>query len=355
MTAICAEGTKTRFSRVRTALRLVCALLVTTALAVFSMNEAQAQATANVPSKVAVAAANKANDGFAPIPVLATRVTDTSATLNLAEVAALDERVRAIEAKTGGQIAVLIVPTAQPEVIEQYALRVAEAWKIGKKGKDNGALVVLAMQEKKVRIEVGYGWEGALTDVESKRIIREVMSPFFKAGQFGAGLNAGLEKIALTVTKDPANVAPESQWNKSHQSGPVDEIGEGLMSMAPMLLGVFAVLSFMLPALIVGLIGGVGAFMFTGSAPTAAALGIGGFVVASVLKGMFGGLRNNLGGGGRSRHVHRTGGIGPGVWFPTGGGFGGGGGGGGGMPDIFSGGGGGFGGGGASGGWGDGE
>jgi uncharacterized protein len=298
--------------------------------------------------------AKKADDGFAAIPPLATRVTDTSATLNMAEVAALDQKLRAFEAKTGGQFAVLLVPTAQPETIEQYTLRVAEAWKIGKKGKDNGALIVLAMQEKKVRIEVGYGYEGALTDVESKRIIREVMSPFFRQGQFGAGLGAGIDKIALTVTKDPANVAvaPEA-WNKSHQSGAKDEIGEGLASMAPMLLGVFAILSFMLPSLIVGIIGGVGGFMFTGSAPVAAALGIGGFVVAAVLKGLFGGLRNNMGAGRRMRHVHRTGGIGPGVWFPTGGGFGGGGGGG--MPDIFSGGGGGFGGGGASGGWGDGE
>ncbi len=297
-------------------------------------------------------ATKKADDGFATIPILATRVTDTSSTLNMQEVAALDQKIRAFEAKSGGQIALLIVPTAQPETIEQYALRVAEKWKIGKKGRDNGALVILAMQEKKVRIEVGYGWEGALPDVEAKRIIREVMSPFFKQGQFGAGLAAGLDKIALTVTKDPANVAPESQWNQSHNSTQGEVVSESLLGMAPMLLGMLAIFSFMLPSLVVGLIGGIGGFMFTGSAPAAAALGIGGFVVASVLKGIFGGLRNNVGSGQGMRHVNRTGGIGPGIWIP--GGFGGGGGGGG-MPDIFSGGGGGFGGGGASGGWGDGE
>ena len=298
-------------------------------------------------------AAKKVEDGFATIPIVATRVTDTSSTLNMQEVAALDQKIRAFEAKSGGQIALLIVPTAQPETIEQYALRVAEKWKIGKKGKDNGALVILAMQEKKVRIEVGYGWEGALPDVEAKRIIREVMSPYFKQGQFGAGLAAGLDKIALTVTKDPANVAPESQWNQSHNSTQGEVVGESLLGMAPMLLGMLAIFSFMLPSLVVGLIGGIGGFMFTGSVPAAAALGIGGFVVASVLKGIFGGLRNNVGSGQGMRHVNRTGGIGPGIWIP--GGFGGGGGGGGGMPDIFSGGGGGFGGGGASGGWGDGE
>jgi uncharacterized protein len=297
--------------------------------------------------------AKKTDDGFATIPILATRVTDTSNTLNLQDIATLDQKIRAFEAKSGGQVAVLIVPTAQPETIEQFALRVAEKWQVGKKGKDNGALVVLAMQEKKVRIEVGYGWEGALPDVEAKRIIREVMSPYFKQGQFGAGLAAGLDKIALTVTKDPANVAPESQWNQSHNSTQGEVVGESLLGMAPMLLGMLAVFSFIFPALIVGLIGGIGGFMFTGSAPAAAALGIGGFVVASVLKGIFGGLRNNVGSSGKGmRHVNRTGGLGPGIWIP--GGFGGGGGGGG-MPDIFSGGGGGFGGGGASGGWGDGD
>ncbi len=302
-----------------------------------------------------VAAQTKAADanGFATIPLLATRVTDTSATLNMSEVAALDQKLRELEAKTGGQLAILIVPTAQPETIEQFALRVAEKWKVGKKGKDNGGLIVLAMAEKKVRIEVGYGWEGALPDVEGKRIIREAMSPFFKQGQFGAGLGAGIDKIALALNKDPANVVTQEEWQKSHQPDVKAEVADGLMSMAPMLLGAFAVLSFMLPALLVGLIGGAGAFMFTGSIPTAAALGVGGFAVASLLKGMFGGLRNNMGAGRGSRHVYRTGGIGPGVWLPGSGGFGGGGGGS--MPDIFSGGGGGFGGGGASGGWGDGE
>jgi uncharacterized protein len=102
----------------------------------------------------------------------------------------------------------------------------------------------------------------------------------------------------------------------------------------------------------VGLIGGIGGFMFTGSVPVAAALGIGGFVVAGILKSVFGGLRNNIGAGNGMRRVTRSGGVGPGIWIP--GGFGGGGGGGS-LPDIFSGGGGGFGGGGASGGWGDGE
>jgi uncharacterized protein len=290
--------------------------------------------------------------GFAPIPPLSTRVTDTSATLNLAEQSALDAKLRAIEKQNGGQIAILIVPTALPETIDQFALRVAEAWKIGKKGKDNGALIVLAMQEKKVRIEVGYGWEGALPDVEAKRIIREVMSPYFKAGKFGEGLGAAVDKIALTLSKDVANVVPQQEWDKSHHATTGDELGDSLLGMAPMLLGAFAVLSFMLPSLIVGLIGGIGGFMFTGSVPVAAALGIGGFVVAGILKSVFGGLRNNIGAGNGMRRVTRSGGVGPGIWIP--GGFGGGGGGGS-LPDIFSGGGGGFGGGGASGGWGDGE
>jgi uncharacterized protein len=298
--------------------------------------------------------AKKADDGFATIPILATRVTDTSSTLNMQEVAALDQKLRAAEKQIGGQIAILIVPTAAPETIEQYAFRVAEKWKIGFAGRDNGTIIVLAMAEKKIRIEGGYGREGPLPDVEAKRIIREVMSPFFKQGQFGAGLAAGVDKLVLTLAKDPTSVQAPDEWKHAHNGTQGEVVGESLLGMAPMLLGMLAIFSFMLPAFIVGLIGGIGGFLFTGSAPAAAALGIGGFVVASVLKGIFGGLRNNVGSGSRMRHVNRTGGLGPGVWFPTGGGFGGGGGGGG-MPDIFSGGGGGFGGGGASGGWGDGE
>jgi uncharacterized protein len=290
---------------------------------------------------------------YAPIPPLSSRITDTSGSLGVSAIQALEQKLAAFEQSSGGQLAVLVVKTAEPETIEQYALRVAEAWKVGKKGKDNGALLVLAMKEKKIRIEVGYGWEGTLPDVEAKRIIRETMTPFFKQGQFAQGIEAGIDKIALAVSKDAkaaaTSVNEKGQWEQSHNANATESTVESLMGMAPVLLGVLAVLSFMLPAILVGGAAGIGTFFFTGSLPAAAIAGVVGLVGASILKGIFGSFRKAPLGG---RRVYRNGGWSSGPMI-GGGGFGGGSPGG--DSGGFSGGGGDFGGGGASGGWGDGE
>jgi uncharacterized protein len=294
---------------------------------------------------------------YAPIPPLASRITDTSGSLGVSAIQSLEQKLAAFEQATGGQLAVLVVKTAEPETIEQYALRVVEAWKIGKKGKDNGALLVLAMKEKKIRIEVGYGWEGPLPDVEAKRIIRETMTPFFKQGQFAQGIEAGIDKIALAVSKDTkaaaTTVNEKGQWEQSHNATATDSTVESLMGMAPVLLGILAVLSFILPAILVGGAAGVGTFLFTGSIPAAAIAGVAGLVGASILKGIFGSFRKAPLGG---RRVYRNGGWSSGPVI-GGGGFGSGWGSGssGGDSGGFSGGGGDFGGGGASGGWGDGD
>ncbi len=290
---------------------------------------------------------------LAPIPALVSRVTDTTGTLGASAKQSLDAKLQAFEQATGGQLAVLVVKTAEPETIDQYGIRVGEAWKIGKKGKDTGAILIVAMKEKKLRIEVGYGWEGALPDVEAKRIIRETITPFFKQGQFAQGIDAGIDKIQLAVSKDvkaASNTVDEKgQWAQSHNPSAADATAESLLGLAPVLLGLVAVLSFILPALLVGLIAGGGAFFFTNSLPAAGIAAFAGFVGASILKGLFGSLRSAPLGGNR---VYRSsGGWGGGGWGGGGWSSGGGGGGGGG----FSGGGGGFGGGGASGGWGDGE
>jgi len=112
-----------------------------------------------------------------PVPALSSPVTDLTGTLTPDQVAALDAKLRAFEQAKGSQIAVLIVATTEPEAIEQYALRVAEAWKLGRKGVDDGALLVVALQDRKVRIEVGYGLEGALPDAIANRIIDEDVVP----------------------------------------------------------------------------------------------------------------------------------------------------------------------------------
>ena len=292
---------------------------------------------------------------LAPIPPLAARVTDTAGVLGASAKQELDAKLLAFEQTTGGQLAVLIVKTAEPETIDQYGIRVGDAWKIGKKGKDNGAILIIAMKEKKLRIETGYGWEGALPDVEAKRIIREVMTPFLKQAQYAQGISAGVDKIQLAVVKEnkaaSTTVDDKGQWTNSHNANATDSTIESLMGMAPVLLGVLAVLSFILPALLVGIIGGAGTFFFTSSLPAAGVAAFVGFVGASLLRGIFGSAgRTPLGGRGinRGARMGGLGGFGGGLGGWGGGSSGGGGGGG------FGGGGGGFGGGGASGGWGDG-
>jgi hypothetical protein len=115
------------------------------------------------------------------VPPLVGRVVDQTGTLSSDEMASLNQTLRNFEARKGSQVAVLIVPTTAPETIEQYSLRLAEAWKIGRKKIDDGAVLVVAKDDRKLRIEVGYGLEGALTDVTSKRIIDEIITPRFRS------------------------------------------------------------------------------------------------------------------------------------------------------------------------------
>ena len=133
------------------------------------------------------------------VPPLVGRVVDQTGTLSSDEVASLNQTLRNFEARKGSQVAVLIVPTTAPETIEQYSLRVAEAWKIGRKKIDDGAILVVAKDDRKLRIEVGYGLEGALTDVTSKRIIDEIITPRFRSGDFAGGISAGVDRIIRVV------------------------------------------------------------------------------------------------------------------------------------------------------------
>src|ERR1700754_4927541 len=107
------------------------------------------------------------------VPPLTGRVVDLTATLTPDQLAALEQKLKAFEDRKGSQLAVLIVPTTQPETIEQYALHLGEQWKLGSKKVDDGALLIIAKNDRKLRIEVGYGLEGALNDATSKRIIDE--------------------------------------------------------------------------------------------------------------------------------------------------------------------------------------
>jgi len=144
------------------------------------------------------------------VPPLVGRVVDQTGTLSSDDIASLNQKIRDFEARKGSQIAVLIVPTTEPEAIEQYSIRVAEAWKIGRKKIDDGAILLVAKNDRKLRIEVGYGLEGALTDVTSKRIIDEIITPKFKSGDFAGGISAGVDRIVGVVDGEPLP-APEPQ------------------------------------------------------------------------------------------------------------------------------------------------
>jgi uncharacterized protein len=271
--------------------------------------------------------------GVAPIPKLDARVTDLTGTLTAEQQSALEDKLAAFEARKGTQIVVLIVPTTHPEEIEQYSIRVVEQWKIGRAHVDDGVMLIVAKNDRRVRIEVGYGLEGALPDAIANRIITETIRPLFAQNDFYGGINAGVDQIELVVAGE-ALPAPDHTW---HGGGSRRGIG-GLLPF--LFIAVFigssalrAILGRPAGAIVTGGITGVIVWLFGGF--------VVGAVIASVVAFLFA-LLSGMGGG-----LARPGGFGGWGGGMIGGGLGGMGGGGGG----FSGGGGGFGGGGASGGW----
>lgn len=147
-----------------------------------------------------------------PVPKLTARVTDLTATLSADEREGLENKLATVERDKGAQIALLLVPTVQPESIEQYALRVAEAWRLGRQGVDDGVLLLIAKNDRKLRIEVGYGLEGALNDATAKRIVSEVISPHFRQNDFYGGIDAGVDAI-IRIVGGETLPAPKNQHN----------------------------------------------------------------------------------------------------------------------------------------------
>src|ERR1035437_3126218 len=141
------------------------------------------------------------------VPPLTGRVTDQTATLTAEQKAALEQTLQSVEARKGSQLVVLIVSTTAPETIEQYSLRVAELWKLGRKKVDDGAILVVAKADHALRIEVGYGLEGALNDATSKRIISEIITPRFKQGDFNGGIVAGVDQMIRVIDGEPLPAA----------------------------------------------------------------------------------------------------------------------------------------------------
>jgi uncharacterized protein len=267
------------------------------------------------------------------VPALTARVTDLTGTLSGEAVTRIEAKLANLEAKKGSQIAVLMLPTTQPEDIEQFGIRVEDAWKLGRKGVDDGAYLIVAKNDRRVRIEVGYGLEGALPDAIANRIITETITPHFKLGDYDGGVEAGVDQMISVVNGEPLP-APDKKWE--HHSN--------LGNLLPLLLVVVFVASGVLRAIFGRLLGSVATGGLTGGIAWLLShflpIGLGAGIVAFLFAMLAGsGSRAWSAGSGWG------GGFGGGLGGGLGGGFRGGGGGG------FSGGGGGGGGGGASGGW----
>lgn len=275
--------------------------------------------------------------GVLPVPALTARVIDTTGTLDAIQLKGLDDKLAAFEKEKGTQIAFLLVPTTQPEDIASYANRVANDWKIGRKGVGDGVLLVVAKNDRKVRIEVAKTLEGAVPDLAARQIIDSAITPNFRKDDYAAGLQAGADQLIARIKGEALPAPPAAKPQGSSGSGP----GFDWMDLAIFLF--FAVpiggailrriLGSKLGALAMG--GGVGAIAMalTSSIVVAAFAGFAALIYTLLSTGLpsLGAGRRGVGGG----------------WGSGGGGFSGGGGGGG----FSSGGGGDFGGGGASGDW----
>ena len=152
---------------------------------------------------IAAAALAFAAGDLQPIPPLSARVTDTTGTLDAQQKQALESELAALEQRKGSQVAVLIVPTTQPEEIEQYSIRVFDQWKLGRKNIDDGVLLLVAKNDHRVRIEPARGLEGAIPDAASSRIIREYIAPKFRAGDFYGGIEDAVGALTKLIDGEP--------------------------------------------------------------------------------------------------------------------------------------------------------
>lgn len=245
------------------------------------------------------------------VPELSRRVTDLTATLSAGQVAALENKLAAFETRKGSQIAVLIVPTTQPEDITQFGIRVADQWKIGRKKIDDGVILLVAKNDRTLRLEVGYGLEGAIPDAVAKRVIAETITPYFKSGDFYGGIDAGVEQVMRLIEGEPLPPPRASSQGE----------GEGsfvMLIVGGMIAGWLLSTLMSRPAAggIAALGSGVAGMLLLGFTPLLLFVAI--FVFAGVTTGFRHGGGWSSGGGG-------WGGGSGGSWGGGGGGFGGGG------------------------------
>lgn len=254
------------------------------------------------------------------VPPLEGRVNDLTGTLSAAQRSALEQTLAEFEKRKGAQVAVLMVPSTEPEPVQMFAVRVQESWKLGRKGVDDGVLLAIAKDDRELHIEVGYGLEGVLPDAIAKRIIEEDIVPRFKQGDFYGGIRAGTDRIMRVVEGEPLP-AP---------AGETSSPKPGMNWLMPLLFFVLffggilrAILGRFLGGAAAGGIAGVAGWLLMGSLFMGAAFAVIAFI--AILAG--GGRRMGAGGwasrGGYGGGLGRRGGFGGGF---GGGGFRGGGG-----------------------------
>ena len=246
------------------------------------------------------------------VPALSRRVTDLTATLSAEQVAALESRLAAFEAQKGSQIAVLLVPTTQPEDIAAFAIRVAEQWRVGREKIDDGVILIVAKNDRTLRLEVGYGLEGAIPDAIAKRVIAETITPYFKSGDFYGGIEAGVQQLMRLIEGEP--LPPPAAADSEG-----DDAIFGLLVIGGVVAGWLLSTLMSRPAAggVAALGSGVAGAFLLGFSPLLLFIAV--FVFAAVASG----FRN---GGGWSSGGRGGGGFGGGgSWGGGGGGFGGGG------------------------------
>jgi uncharacterized protein len=269
-----------------------------------------------------------------PVPPLKARVTDLTRTLSPEQQSALEAQLREFEQRKGSQLTVLLVPSTAPESIEQYAIRVAEAWKIGRKSADDGLILVVAKDDRTMRVEVGRGLEGAIPDVLASRVIREVITPRFQAGDFYGGITAGTQTL-MKLIEGESLPAPAGRASGKSPAGDFQSVFVLVLLVSIFVGGMLSrLMGRSGGAFVTGGIVGIAAWAITGALLIGIVAGVAGLILTVIAAAGGAGRHGGWGGGG----------FGGGRWGGGGGWSGGGGGG-------WSGGGGTFGGGGASGRW----
>jgi len=257
---------------------------------------------------------------FAPIPPLDSPVVDTTGTLDAATKQQLQSQALALQQRKGSQLQVLVIPTTEPEDIAQYAVRAFEQWKLGRKGVDDGVLLIVAKNDRRVRIEVGYGLEGAIPDATSMRVIQEYMVPKFRTGDYAGGITDATAALVKLIDGEPLPAPMADHRPERGQGGSgwlvalfvafvVAQVVRGIFGRAPSLLrGILGGaaaggIAWLLSSLL--LVGGIGALIgfFFGltSMPTgryARDRGFGGWGGGGWGGGGFGGGGGGFGGGG---------------------------------------------------------